>query len=186
MNAPIAVSPQLRRRFLGLFCAILFVIPVVSLQAYPKIFLKVDKIDGESTLKGYEKQIEIMSFSWGASSATNARTGSGAAVSKPSVSDLNLSKNFDSSSPALLMKLFLSERIAKATLTVVEMTDAAPKKVLELAMTDVTVSSLQASGSEGGNAPMESVSLGYQSLLITYTTPEGAKLTATWGGAVAP
>ena len=40
-------------------------------------FLKLTGIEGESTAKGMEKQIEVYSFSWGASNPSTVGSGSG-------------------------------------------------------------------------------------------------------------
>ena len=42
-----------------------------------KIFLKIEGIDGGSTVKPYQKWIEISSFSWGATQTTTAGGGTG-------------------------------------------------------------------------------------------------------------
>ena len=53
-------------------------------------FLKLDGIDGESVPEGYEKWIEVLSFSWGASNtagrAAAAAAGPGRSPSRTSAS----------------------------------------------------------------------------------------------------
>ncbi|MEO7986135.1 MAG: type VI secretion system tube protein Hcp, partial [Gemmatimonadales bacterium] len=40
-------------------------------------FLKIDGVDGESTRKGFEKQTEIFSYSFGASNPSTVGSGGG-------------------------------------------------------------------------------------------------------------
>ena len=42
-----------------------------------RLFLKLDVVDGGSTVKNYEKWIEISSFSWGAAQGSGAAAGAG-------------------------------------------------------------------------------------------------------------
>ena len=50
-------------------------------------FLKIDGVEGEATAKGHEKEIEILSWSWGVSQSSAANA-SARATSKPCVSDI--------------------------------------------------------------------------------------------------
>ena len=63
-------------------------------------FLKIEGVDGESTRTGFEKQIELLSFSWGASNTANVgSSGAGGGAGKASVSSFNCLKATDAASP---------------------------------------------------------------------------------------
>ena len=65
-------------------------------------FLKIDGVNGEATRKGFEKQMEILSFSWGASNpSTIGAGGGGGGGGKVSVSSFNVMKKSDAASPIL-------------------------------------------------------------------------------------
>src|SRR5260370_8567387 len=67
-------------------------------------FLKLDGIAGESQKDQHTKEIDVMSFSWGASNSTSVGTGTGASVGKVNVSDFSIMKSTDKSSPVLFQK----------------------------------------------------------------------------------
>jgi type VI secretion system secreted protein Hcp len=134
-------------------------------------FLKLDGVTGESTRKGAEGWIQIMSFSWGAANPVSLGTGTGGAgSSKVTISTINVIKQTDSSSPLLFQKCcagthyptgIVSIRKASGTDTGLE--------YFKIEMTEVFVESIQVSGSSGGDdTPTESVSLAFGSIKETY------------------
>lgn len=174
-------SSSPRRPVIRFLFAALFLLPLVSLNASTKLFLLIDKIPGESTDKGFEKQIEVFSFSWGSMNTGTARSGGAAAASRPDLSDLAIMKRFDLSSPALLAKLLKGEVIPKVTLTAVKAGKETLVPVLVLELTNVVVSSLQESDSAGGDiTPSESVSFNYDKLKLTYIAADGSKSSTEW------
>ena len=128
--------------------------------------LKIDGVDGESVMKGFEKQIEIESFSWG---VTQTSTGAGGArAGKSCPSDMSLSKHVDKATPPLI------GRAAGGTVTPTAILiglrpggPTAPQVYLKVEMKEVLVSSYQSSGSSGGGA-MDAFSLKFGSATITY------------------
>ena len=64
-------------------------------------FIKIPGVDGESTRKGFEKQIAILSFSLGASNPSSIGAGGGGGAGKASISSFNLMKHSDITSPLL-------------------------------------------------------------------------------------
>ena len=67
-------------------------------------FLKLDGVTGESQKANHVGEIDVMSFSWGASNSSSVGTGTGASVGKATVSDFSIMKSTDSSSPVLFQK----------------------------------------------------------------------------------
>ena len=65
------------------------------------MFLKITGIDGESQDKTHKNEIEILSFSWGVSNAGTGAFGMGSGSGKASVSDINIMKHVDKSTPNL-------------------------------------------------------------------------------------
>jgi type VI secretion system secreted protein Hcp len=63
-------------------------------------FLKVSNIQGESQDSGFTNQIEVLSFSWGASQPAHV-AGGGQGSGKASLGDLTITKRYDKSSPPL-------------------------------------------------------------------------------------
>lgn len=134
-----------------------------------EIFLKLDKIDGESTKQGAEKQIEIFSFSNGASNPSSVAFGTGSGAGKVDLSSLSLQKQLDKASPLLFQACCQGTHIATGTMIVRESTgDKTTQIYYQYDMTEVFVDSISWGGAAGGGKPSESVSLSAKSLKVTY------------------
>jgi type VI secretion system secreted protein Hcp len=138
-------------------------------------FIKIPGVEGESIRQGHEKEIEIYSFSWGASNPTTVGHGTGLTAGKVSVSAFNFMKKTDKASPSLFTSCCSGKTYPTATVTLQKASgDAAnPIKFLKYEFKNVLVESIQWSGSSGGDdTPTESVSLAFASVQIDYT-PQG-------------
>lgn len=144
------------------------------------MFLKLDGIPGESQDDKHSGEIEIDSFSWGVSQEATLGRGTGGGAGKVNVSELNVMKKTDKASPILFLHCANGKHIPSALLTVRKAGEQ-PLEYYKVKMTDVMVSGLQMSGSNGGGIPMESVSLNFSKIEYEYT-PQSAK--GTGEGAV--
>jgi type VI secretion system secreted protein Hcp len=142
-------------------------------------------IEGESTDPDFPKNIEILSFSWGASNPSRISSASGGAGGgKVSISGFSVTKKTDSCSPALF--LACAQGIHYKTATVQLRRAGGVKDVtgyvyLKYIFYKVFVESVQWSGSSGGDdTPSESLSLMFGACKIEYTpqTAEGTAGTA--------
>ena len=134
-------------------------------------FLKIDGVDGESTRKGFEKQMEIQSFSFGAAnpSPVGAGGGGGGGV-MVSVSSFNIIKRSDSASPLLFLACCQGDHYATASVTLNKSAGKAPIDFIKYEFEEVYVDNIQWSGSSGGDdTPTESVSFSFGKVSITYT-----------------
>lgn len=139
-------------------------------EAQEDILLKIEGVDGDSTVNGYEKWIPILSWSWGVSNPTSPVSASGGLVAgKAEFSSLNLMKPVDVSTVALLKAAAAGDHMRKATLMILK---ADPKGMmasfLKMDLEDVIVSSVQHSGSAGGGVPTESVSLAFGKVALEF------------------
>ncbi len=132
-------------------------------------FLKLATVDGESVAQNHTAEIQVTSWSWGGSqtSTVSATTGSGAG--KVSLSDLNLTIEFDKSSPKLLQGLTKGQHFATALLSAVK-AGAGNSNYFTLALTEAFIASLQYSAS--GEVPMVSLSLTYKTFQMDYYTQD--------------
>ncbi|HVA51444.1 MAG TPA: type VI secretion system tube protein Hcp [Pirellulales bacterium] len=141
-------------------------------------FLKIESPDlkGESTAKDFADQMEIFSFSWGASNPVTVGSSTGGmSGGKVSVSSFNIMKKTDKASPELFMACCTGKHYGKAT---VSLRKAGGKQEVYLTytFTEVMVESVQWSGSSGGDdVPTESVSLAFGKVEISYKAqkPDG-------------
>jgi type VI secretion system secreted protein Hcp len=134
-------------------------------------FLKIDGVNGEATRKGFEKQMEILSFSWGASNpSTVGAGGGGGGGGKVSVSSFNVMKKSDAASPILFQACCKGDHFAKAAVTLNKAAGATALDFIKYEFEEVYVDSVQWSGSSGGDdTPTESVSFSFGKVAITYT-----------------
>ena len=134
------------------------------------IFLKIDGIPGESQDQFHKNEIDIMSFSWGASNSTSVGTGTGASTGKASVKDFTVTKATDSASPVLFQKCCDGSVIATGVVTLQRQVQGTATPYLVYNFTNVYVTSVQWSGSGGaGDAPMESCSFCFEVGTVDYT-----------------
>lgn len=141
-------------------------------------FLKLDGVDGESTRKGYEKQMAVMSFSWGGSNPSTIGVTGGGGGGKGELSSMTFTKKADGASPLMFQKCMEGEHIKKATLTLMKAGGKEAVDFVKYEMEKVFIDAVSYSGSDGGDdAPMESVSLSFGKMSYTYTPqkPDGTK-----------
>jgi type VI secretion system secreted protein Hcp len=175
---------MLRRKLGAIFWTSAFVI-ALGLAAAPAraddMFLQLGDIQGEATARGYEKWIDIVSWSWGVSNPTTIGSGTGGlSAGRVTVSDLNLMKFADSATPRLLDGAAQGTHFPKATFSVRRSSDGF--EYLRIRLEDVLVSSDQLSA--GGDRPAESVSLSFARVVLDYT-PNPGKNRVSFGWDVA-
>lgn len=150
-------------------------------------FLKLAGIDGESQKDKHTSEIELLSFSWGASNPTSAAHGTGMSAGKVAISDFSIMKVTDKASPTLFKACCSGQHIPTATVTLQKSTGGTTGEVyLQYDFSEVYVSSIQWSGSSGGDdKPTESVSFAFGQVKISYKPQDekgalGKQVIAGW------
>lgn len=129
------------------------------------MFLKLDGIEGESVDARHPKEIEVLSFSQGVSTPPPLPGGGGG---RASFSDLSITKLVDKSTPTLYLKCAQGAQIKEAVL-VLRLSGGSSLEFYKIKLTDVLITSVQTSGSSGGdNRPVESISLNFSKIEWTY------------------
>jgi type VI secretion system secreted protein Hcp len=135
-------------------------------------YIKLDDVAGEAKAKGVEGQIEIYSFSWGASNPVSMSSSGGEHLSagRVSVSSFNIMKKCDKASAALFQACATGKNYGKLSVTIRKSGgDGGQAAFLTYEFEKVMVESIQWSGSSGGDdTPTESVSFAFGKLAITY------------------
>ncbi len=134
------------------------------------MFLKIDGIAGESTARGHEKEIEVLSFSWGVAPKTdkpNART---------CVQDISFAKIVDSATPLLLTQAVVGTAVPRAVLTMRKSGGADQQDFMTLEMTQVMVVSVTEGGSAGQPTLAEQFALRFASMKVSFVPqkPDGS------------
>jgi type VI secretion system secreted protein Hcp len=133
-------------------------------------FLKIEGIPGESRKQGHADEIDILSFSFGASNPTTVGKGTGAGASQVSISSFSIMKGTDLSSAPLFLRCAKGEHIPTAIVTLRKAGGENPLEYLQYKFSKVYVDSIQWSGSSGGDdTPTESLSLAFEKVEIAYS-----------------
>jgi type VI secretion system secreted protein Hcp len=122
------------------------------------MFLKLDGIKGESADHKHKGDIEISSFSFGASNAGSQAHGGGGGAGKVSFSSFTITKPVDKSSPLLQKAAVGGQHYKEADIFFARKAGKGQQDYLEIKLTDVLISSYQTGGS-GGGIPTEKISL---------------------------
>lgn len=132
-------------------------------------FMKFDTVEGESTDEKHPGWIELLSFSLGASQpvATTSAAG-GRTAQRVDISDFSAMKMVDKASVDMLLACCNGSHFKKVE---VEVCEASEQKhvYIKYELSDVIISSLQTSGSSGGDKPTESISLNFGKIQWEYT-----------------
>lgn len=141
------------------------------------IHIKIDTIPGMSQVDGFADQIQVESFAWGMSQTTNFQSAHGGGAGKANVNDLNFTHLVDKASPKLMLACCVGQHIKDAVLTCRKVDGNTGVDFLKITLTDVLVSSVSPSGSNGADTPKESVSLAFAEYKVEYQEQDnkGAK-----------
>jgi type VI secretion system secreted protein Hcp len=148
------------------------------------IFAKIGDIKGESFDDKHKDEIDVLSYSWGVTQAGTIVGGGGGGEGKAQFSDFNFTTNVSKASPMLFLACASGQHIKDATISV-RKAGGKTEDYLILKMTDVMISSYQASGSSTQDRPTESVSMAYAKIEFTYKPQNangtlGAGITTGW------
>jgi len=123
--------------------------------------LKLDGITGENAAAKHKGEIEVLSWSWGASNPTSIH-GTGLSAGKVSLSDLTISKPVDKASAKLLELCCTGKHIPTGTLSCSKSTgDKNPGDYLTIKLNEIHIASFQTGGSSGDAVGSESISLAF-------------------------
>lgn len=148
------------------------------------MFLDIKECPGESSKKGHEGQIDIVSFSFGAvQSGSFARGGAGGGAGKAEFQDISIVKEVDKSSPKLFQACAAGTHFATANIFVRKAGDK-PLEYYKIELKDLIVSSVNNSGAASGDSVMESITMNCAVINFTYVEQDakgGAGKTVTAG-----
>lgn len=131
-------------------------------------FLKLPGVEGESTMKGHDKQIEVHSWSFGASNASGVEFGTGSGKGNVQFGDFNCMISLDKSSPKLLSGVCEGKHYGQASMEGVKAGAKSEKPYMKYTFDELFVTSFQISGSGGSDSPMVSISFTYAKIKYEY------------------
>jgi type VI secretion system secreted protein Hcp len=139
-------------------------------------FLKFDGIEGESTDSKHKGEIDVESWSWGATRSGGAAPGRGAGAGKVSMQDFHFVMRLNKASPGLVKACATGQHIKSATLSA-RKAGKGQQEYLTFKFHDVLVSSYQTGASEEtGVVPTDEVSFNFAKIEVEYKQqkPDGS------------
>jgi type VI secretion system secreted protein Hcp len=145
-------------------------------------FCKIEGIDGDSKISGFEKQIELLAYNHGIyqpPSATPSAAGS-MTVSAGHHKAFTVVKSIDQASPKLMLHCANGKHINKVEVTLCRAAGDQPVPYVKWEFEDVVVSSIDGAVGDvnGDRLPDESVGFTYGKIKMTYTHSESTGGTA--------
>jgi len=131
------------------------------------MFLKITDIKGESKDNKHKEEMEIESFSWGAHQLGASSHGTGAGAGKVSMQDFSFVMRTNSASSHLFIACASGKHLKEAVLTC-RKAGGTQQNFLVVTMSDVLISSYQTGGSNGGEVPMDQISLNFSKIEVDY------------------
>lgn len=133
-----------------------------------EIFLKLTDVKGESKGKGHEGEIDVYSYSLGASNPSSVSTGGGSGAGKVDFSSLSIQKSADLATSKLLLTCAQGKHFDQGILVVREAGGDTPVEYITITMNQVFIDSVSWGASSGGGKPSESVSMSFATIDIVY------------------
>src|SRR6476620_1776695 len=131
-------------------------------------FLKIDGIEGESGDDKHKGEIELESWSWGATQSGTANIGSGMGAGKVVMQDFHFVMKLNKATPKLLEVCATGKHIPTALMTC-RKAGGTQGEFLTYKFQDVLVSSYQTGGSAHGVIiPTDQVSLNFSKIKVDY------------------
>ena len=141
-------------------------------------YLTVEGVKGESQRAGHEEEIELISFSFGASNPSSVGIGKGGGVGAVDLHSFTFEKHTDAASADMFKHCCSGKHYPQAKLTFYKAGgDGGALDYLIFELEEVFVDNIQWSGSEGAGIPSEMVSFSFGKVVVTYNQQDekGAK-----------
>jgi type VI secretion system secreted protein Hcp len=130
-------------------------------------FLKIDGVPGESKDDKHKDEIDIFSFSWGATQTGTMAYGGGGGAGKVQFQDFNFTMNVNKASPKLALACADGWHLPKAVLTV-RKAGKVQQAFLKYTMTDLLVTSFQIGLPTSDELPVSTISINFAKLEFEY------------------
>jgi type VI secretion system secreted protein Hcp len=142
-----------------------------------EVFMKIDTIEGDSQDPKHWREVEVLSWNWGA--AQGVQAAGGVATGRPPLRELTITKKIDRSSAKLLLAASTGGHIGRAWLTV-RKPGQAQLEYVRILISDVLVTSVVEGAAKAGETPTEEVRFTFGKFDFEYRpqkpdgTPDGS------------
>ena len=146
------------------------------------MFLKLDGIDGDSKDAKHKGELDIESFSFGATHP-GSTTGTGGGAGKVSMQDFSFTTQVNKASPKLFLACASGQHIKTALLTV-RKAGGQQQDFLKVTLSDVTVSGYHQGAAEAADMPRDQVALNFAKIHVSFSgqRPDGTPDAPVSGG----
>lgn len=134
-------------------------------MAAADFFLKIDGIEGESNDSKHKNEIELESWSFGATNSGGHAYGGGGGAGKVVMQDFHFVMAINKAAPKLFLACSTGQHIKEATLTC-RKAGGEQQEYLKIKFSDLLVSSYQTGGS--GVVPTDQISLNFTKIEYDY------------------
>jgi type VI secretion system secreted protein Hcp len=125
--------------------------------------LKIDGIEGESLVGGFENQIDVLSMSMSESQSGTFAKGSGGGAGKVNVQDFHFTMPVSKASPKLFNACCTGQHIKKAVLTCRKVAGDSSLAYLTVTFSDLLISSFQTGGQAHADVvPVDQISFNFK------------------------
>jgi len=132
-------------------------------------FLKIPGAEGESTDKGHQNEIEILSWSWGESNASSHESGTtGGAAGKAHLQELVCTLRANKATPVLMQFCAEGTHVTDETVLTCRRAGKTPQDYFLIKMKPVYITSYQTGGSSGDVVPVDTISLNFGAVKFEY------------------
>lgn len=131
------------------------------------MFLKLDKIEGDSLDSAHSKQIEITEYGFGMHQQVDLST-KGGGGSKASFNGISINKYLDKSTPLMMQALAKGTLIATAQITIRKAGGDKPLDYYKISLTGVFLEGYRTMPQTADSRPMENWSLAFKSFKVVY------------------
>jgi type VI secretion system secreted protein Hcp len=130
-------------------------------------YLKIEGVEGESTDSKHKNEIDVESWSWGATQSGTSAAGGGGGAGKVSMQDFHFVMRVNKASPKLMLACATGDHLKAATL-VCRKAGGDQQEYMKIVMSDLIVSSYQTGGSAGDVVPIDQISLNFSKIEYEY------------------
>jgi len=132
------------------------------------IHIKIDGINGESTVNNHRDEVVVESWNWGVTHPAPVAVGGGGAAGKASFADFSFTHRVDRASPLLWKACATGQSIRTVTLSVAR-SGAVAQDYLTIKFSEIRVTSVALADTALDTQPaLESVSLSYAKVDYQY------------------
>lgn len=160
----------------------LLILPAMLLfsaaSAQTNMFLKIDKIPGESKDEGHKEWINLLSFKQGVNSSSTASLGRSIRGGATEFNDIIVIKKVDKATPLLMQKCASGEMHSEMVFAI---TSADGRDFYTIRLTNVRITSVTSSSDCNPQCETrEEVTFNYSKIGWEYSGKDGSKVQAGW------